>query len=137
MDALRGAWLREVSRVSPEGSGASSFELLVESSKDVPGWLDAVRRSGLSRDPALGMLLVAVAFWGIGLLPGAIFAALSGDFVLAAVLGLAGFGLTAGFVVAYRRVRERWERERADEMGAWRRRLDDLRSRMDRFLGDL
>src|SRR5437867_3145025 len=64
MDALRGAWLREVSRVSPEDSGASSFELLVESSKEVPGWLDAVRRSGLSRDPALGMMLVAVAFWG-------------------------------------------------------------------------
>jgi len=72
MDALRGA-AREV-LAFPRRLGRELVRAPRESSKDVPGCVDAVRRSGLSRESrALGQLLVASRS-GIGLLPGAIFA---------------------------------------------------------------
>src|SRR3989304_5951934 len=49
MGRLRDAWTREASGGTPADAGARGFELLMEASREVPGWLEARRRTSLSR----------------------------------------------------------------------------------------
>jgi hypothetical protein len=136
-EALRVAWMREVARAPAEFRGPSAFELLAESSREVPDWLDAIRRHGLSRDPASDFLVIAGMFWTIWFVGAAASAAVSGDFLLAGMIGLAGVGLTAGLVKFYRRWKRRWEDQLTQELQRWTQRFDDLRVRIERYLQDL
>src|SRR3989304_3264528 len=46
---LGAAWTRGASGGTPADAGPSVFELLREASREVPGWLEARRRTSLSR----------------------------------------------------------------------------------------
>lgn len=136
-ERLRAAWMQEVARSPPEPGAPTAFELLAESSRAVPDWLDAIRRRGLSRDPASDFLVVAGVFWTLWIVGAAASAVVSGDFLLAGGIGLVGVGLTAGLVSLYRRWRRRWEDELAEELRRWTQRFDEARARIERDLQDL
>jgi len=136
-DRLWEAWMREASPARWTGPGPSAFELLAESSRELPTWLEVRRRSGLSRDPALGFLIIGMMFWAFGLLGGGITFVLAGNWLAAIAFFLAGVGLTVGLYLLYGWLKRRWDEEAGRDLADWIRRLDMVRSQMDRFLQDL
>src|SRR3989442_13567065 len=67
--------------MSPEAaepSAASTFELLAEASTQVPDWLDAQRRPGLSSDPATSFAILILTLFVSTMFTNALFGALRG-----------------------------------------------------------
>src|SRR5439155_1117557 len=61
----------QLARAPPESGKANTFELLVGASEQVPDWLDAQRRAGLSGDPKMAFLiLLLTSFTGSFLMNG-------------------------------------------------------------------
>ncbi|TLZ84581.1 MAG: hypothetical protein E6K03_01580 [Methanobacteriota archaeon] len=63
IDRLSDAFDREMSPEAAEPSAASTFELLAEASTQVPDWLDAQRRAGLSSDPATSFAILILTLF--------------------------------------------------------------------------
>jgi len=115
---------------------SSAFETLMEASQEVPQWIEAHRRAGLSRDPAAGYLLVGMALWTLVLVEVTLLATGFGPFV-SALSGIGAIGLGLVLVLFYRRWRHGWEEAARASVLEWRRRLDEVRARMDRYLQEL
>src|SRR5436309_1889600 len=61
----------QLARAPPESGRANTFELLVGASEQVPDWLDAQRRAGLSGDPKMAfVILLLTLFTGSFLMNG-------------------------------------------------------------------
>ncbi len=135
-ERLRAALRLETSRTALEGPAPSAFETLMEASAEVPRWIEAHRRAGLSRDPAAGFLLVGMAIWTITLLEGAVVSAGYGA-PLQALFGGAAIGLSLALYAFYRRWKRTWEASARRSLAEWRRRLDEARGRMERYLQEL
>jgi len=133
---LQEAFNREALRRSPEAAEPSAFELLAEASQELPTWLEAVRRAGVSADPAAGFLLLVLLLGAWSVLSAAWgWTNVSGSF--AALLGTSGVVLAVAAFVFYRRWRIHRDAELNRIRDEWRRRFAELRTRMDRFLQDL
>ncbi|HEY4705155.1 MAG TPA: hypothetical protein VII27_05410 [Thermoplasmata archaeon] len=137
MGRLRDAWTREASGGTPADAGPSVFELLMEASREVPGWLEARRRTSLSRDWGGFTVLWLLAGGSVGLFIQAGAGAVLGNPLLAVIGASGGLGLAAGSLWFYRwwnrLEREAIERTRA----SWERRFQAVRERMEQHLQDL
>lgn len=133
---LRTAMMRAGSSEDLERSEPSGFEILMEAAGQVPKWIGFVRRGGINRDSATGLVLLMVIVWTFTLG----FAALSLvflDAVLAGIAGAACVGLAIGTVLFYRRWRRRWDAETERALRDWSLRVDGVRARMEQYLRDL
>ncbi len=137
VNRLADAFDGEMSRRPAEPAAASTFELLADASAQVPDWLEAQRRAGLSGDPGTAFgILVATLFSAssfmyvvINILRGRPDAA-----AIEAGLGAAAAG-TAAWI--YRRWKKGEDARLVQSKGAWDAHLGALRSRMDRFLEEM
>ncbi len=128
----------QLARAPPESGRPNTFELLVSASEQVPDWLDAQRRAGLSGDPKTAfVILLLTLFTGSFLMNGfaqLLFGGISS--VGIAYLAIAAFlvGLAAWIYLRWKREEEvRLNRSRA----AWDAHLKALHARMDRFLEEM
>lgn len=135
-ERLQNALAREAHREEAAPSAESAFEVLAEATREVPSWIDASRRAGMSRDPAIGFLVLVMALGTYGLVSAGI-GFLGGDPTFAVLLLAAGAGLGFATYAVYARWKRRRDADLAEAQDAWRRRVEDLRARMDRFLQDL
>src|SRR5437879_13230564 len=89
-----------------EPSAASTFELLAEASTQVPDWLNAQRRAGLSSDPATSLGILLLTLFVSSMFTNAIIGALRGAldlvFVYAAT-GTVAAGIAAWIYRAWKR----------------------------------
>jgi len=90
IDRLSDAFDREMSPEAAEPSAASTFELLAEASTQVPDWLDAQRRAGLSSDPATSFAILILTLFVSTMFTNALFGALRGALDLVFVYGATG-----------------------------------------------
>ena len=128
----------QLARAPPESGRPNTFELLVSASEQVPDWLDAQRRAGLSGDPKTAfVILLLTLFTGSFLMNGfaqLLFGGISS--VGIAYLAIAAFlvGLAAWIYLRWKREEEaRLNQSRA----AWEAHLKALHARMDRFLEEM
>jgi hypothetical protein len=133
---LRDALAREAGWAPLVGEPKSTLELLIEASSEVPTWLSALRRGGLSREPGTWVVIVLAAFWGLFLIGAAGFLAASLPLV-AIIAGTGGAGLVAGTYFLYRGWHRRVDAEKAQIVSSWDRRLAAIRAQMEQFLQDL
>ncbi len=133
---LRELLEREVARLPAEDGGRSSFEVLLEASREAPGWIEARRRAGLSADLGLWSLaylvlgyvlsLDAIGFQRIATDPLGALAAVGGSALLA-----------AGLILWWRRWTRRQREAAARRLAAWTARFEGIRAGMERYLQDL
>jgi len=138
INRLANAFDGEMSRRPAEPAAASTFELLAEASAQVPDWLDAQRRAGLSGDPgtSLGILLASL------FAASSLFYAILDLFlrnrpvsgIFDAVVGVAAVGF-AGWI--YRRWKRTEDSRLVQSKAAWEAHVKTLRSRMDGFLEEM
>lgn len=135
-DRLRDLRDREIADApAPEGE-RGSFEVLLDASREVPDWIEARRRAGLSADLGLWSLawivlgytleLAFIGWWRIGTDP---LVALAGGG------GSAAFG--GGLYLWWRRWARRQREAAARQLAVWNERFEGLRARMERYLEDL
>ena len=136
-DRLGDAMGREMARTAPEPGSASSFELLLDASTQVPDWLDAQRKAGLSADPGIAFVVLVLTASCASMIVNALYAALFGALSvvpiwasIAAVLA----GITAWIWYRWRR---REDTRLAESKSAWDAHVRALRARMDRFLEEM
>ena len=133
---LREALERETGWAPPQETAPSAFEIVSEATGEVPLWLAALRRGGLSREPGTWAAILVAAFWGATLLWLAVtLVALS--LLIAVPLGAGGFGLLSLAYLLYRGWHRKVETERANALSTWGTRLSSIRAQMERFLQDL
>src|SRR5256712_6944336 len=99
--------------MSPEAaepSAASTFELLAEASTQVPDWLDAQRRAGLSSDPATSFAILILTLFVSTMFTNALFGALRGALDLVFVYGATGTVLAGIAAWLYRPWKRRGSR---------------------------
>ena len=128
---------REMARTSPEPGSASSFELLLDASTQVPDWLDAQRKAGLSADPGIAFVVLVLTAFCASMIVNALYAALFGTLSVVPIwAGLAAIlaGITAWIWYRWRR---REDARLADSKSAWDAHVQALRARMDRFLEEM
>ena len=128
----------QLARAPPESGRPNTFELLVSASEQVPDWLDAQRRAGLSGDPKTAfVILLLTLFTGSFLMNGFAQLLFGGIFSVGiAYLAIAAFlvGLAAWIYLRWKREEEvRLNRSRA----VWDAHLKALHARMDRFLEEM
>src|SRR5205809_3518137 len=128
----------QLARAPPESGQANTFELLVSASEQVPDWLDAQRRAGLSGDPKMAFLILLLTLFTGSFLMNGLAQLLFGVIASAgmAYLAIGAFlvGLTAWISLRWKREEEaRLNRSRA----AWDAHLKALHARMDRFLEEM
>src|SRR5438093_1251786 len=128
----------QLARAPPESGQANTFELLVSASEQVPDWLDAQRRAGLSGDPKIAFVILLLTLFTGSFLMNGLAQLLFGGIAWAgmAYLAIGAFlvGLTAWIYLRWKREEEtRLNRSRA----AWDAQLKALHARMDRFLEDM
>jgi len=128
----------QLARAPPESGKANTFELLVGASEQVPDWLDAQRRAGLSGDPKIAFVILLLTLFTGSFLMNGLAQLLFGGIASAgmAYLAIGAFlvGLTAWIYLRWKREEEaRLNRSRA----AWDAHLKALHARMDRFLEEM
>ena len=136
---LRDAFSREAVQAQSEAPEPSSIELLLEASRQIPTWLQAKRRAGLSADQAADwvvFILSLAAFWTAWaavaqlLTPTPPFLLVSLEFTATIVLAVAGYVVWG-----------RWKRKRDEALvraqAEWRRRIDALQAKLDGLFQDL
>ena len=128
----------QLARAPPESGQANTFELLVSASEQVPDWLDAQRRAGLSGDPKIAFVILLLTLFTGSFLMNGLAQLLFGGIASAgmAYLAIGAFlvGLTAWIYLRWKREEEaRLNRSRA----AWDAHLKALHARMDRFLEEM
>ena len=128
----------QLARAPPESGRANTFELLVSASEQVPDWLDAQRRAGLSGDPKMAFLILLLTLFTGSFLMNGLAQLLFGGIASAgmAYLAIGAFlvGLTAWIYLRWKREEEaRLNRSRA----VWEAHLKALHARMDRFLEEM
>jgi len=128
----------QLARAPPESGKANTFELLVGASEQVPDWLDAQRRAGLSGDPKMAFLILLLTLFTGSFLMNGLAQLLFGGIASAgmAYLAIGAFlvGLTAWIYLRWKREEEaRLNRSRA----VWEAHLKALHARMDRFLEEM
>ena len=128
----------QLARAPPESGRANTFELLVGASEQVPDWLDAQRRAGLSGDPKMAFVILLLTLFTGSFLMNGLAQLLFGGIASAgmAYLAIGAFlvGLTAWIYLRWKREEEaRLNRSRA----AWDAHLKALHARMDRFLEEM
>ena len=121
----------------PDASEPSAFELLAEASKEVPTWLEAVRRAGMSRDPGAFFLVFLMGLWAFQLLAVGVPGLVTADPGIGALLLGGGTLLTVGAVAFYLRWKSRRDEALARERQEWDRRFLSIRARMEEFLQGL
>ncbi len=136
-DRLRDALSREVAHRPLEATEPGALEILVEASKEVPEWLQASRKAGLSGDPVNSFLLFVMGSQAVVAFFAVAWMAATGQWLLAILFALAGLGLGSGSYLFY----GRWKRERDAEatriLSEWNERFERVRSQMERYLEGL
>lgn len=136
-DRLHEALSRETGRIPPDIAQPSSVEILLDASSQIPSWMEARRRAGLSGNQAADWVVFIVSVWAAWSLVFGV-SELVGGSLLNAFLGLAG-GLGLVFVAFL--LWARWKRQRdaaiARTREEWHRRMEALQSGFHRFLEDL
>jgi len=122
------------SRIPP--STTSTFELLVEASKEVPVWLDVLRRSGFTKDPGSYMIIFIWAFWSFYIIMMAITLVLF-EGILGLFLVFIGVALTVGLYLYNKNVKRKREEATMRTLSEWNLQFEELRSRMEQYLRDL
>ena len=137
IDRLSDAFDREMSLEAAEPSAASTFELLAEASTQVPDWLNAQRRAGLSSDPATSLGILLLTLFVSSMFTNAIIGALRGALDL--VFVYAATGTVAAGIAAwiYRAWKRREDARLAHAQAAWDAHVKSLRARMDHFLEEM
>ncbi len=137
IDRLRVAMGRELARTVSEPTPASAFELLVETSAQIPEWLEARRKAGVSADPWTAFALLVLSGFCASMVINGLVSGLRGDSSVVPIYGVAaaaGAGIAAWITVRWQRHEKlRLARAKSD----WEARLLALRARMDRFLEEI
>src|SRR2546427_40522 len=131
---------RRIAREAPEAaepSAASTFELLAEASTQVPDWLDAQRRAGLSSDPATSFAILILTLFVSTMFTNALFGALRGALDLVFVYGATGTVLAGIAAWIYRAWKRREDVRLAHAQAAWDAHVKSLRVQMDHFLEEM
>jgi hypothetical protein len=137
IDRLANAFDGEMSRRPAEPAAASTFELLADASTQVPDWLEAQRRAGLSGDPGTsGGILLATLFSASSFMYFVI-DILRGRLDAAAIEGVLGAGAAGTAAWIYRRWKKGEDARLVQSRVAWDAHLAALRSRMDRFFEEM
>jgi hypothetical protein len=136
-DRLGDAMGRAMARTVAEPGSASSVELLLEASSQVPDWLDAQRKAGLSADPGTAFVVLVLTSLCASMIVNALYAALFGNLsvvpIWATIAALLA-GITAWIWYRWRR---REDARLAESKSAWDAHLRALRARMDRVLEEM
>ncbi len=136
-DRLQEALRLESASYTEARQDGDSLELLLKSQAEVPGWLDAARKAGLSVDPMGWWAVFAMVYLGVDLLvwEAPAFGTLS--LPLGVALGVVGVIILLGAGVYYGRWRQRREETLARIRADWDRSYERLRGEMEQYLGRL
>jgi len=126
----------EVSYAGPSDRQKSTFEVILDASREIPGWLRIRRKSGLHRHPVVWMAILFLVLFGSEYLMAATFSTWEG-FYFRAILGAVSVGLIIlGIGLFFY-----WRRKETDEARhvteTWKRRADAIQRKMDEMLRDL
>ncbi|MGD9962492.1 MAG: hypothetical protein AB7S97_01115 [Thermoplasmata archaeon] len=134
---LEAALSREVSSESPPDDEPSSFELILQSYAEIPGWLKVRRKAGTYRYPWHAMAVVGFAYLAVMNFVSGITATLWGEMSYAAPY----FAMSAASAFVSVFIYLRWRRRMADEDKATvtdlTGRLQALKAEMEAYLGGL
>jgi len=136
---LGGALASETSSLQPPDGFPSSFEIIAGAWDEVPSWLAARRRAGMFRHPSIWTAIVVFAYSGFLLLVAGIAELLYPgiDYQTAGVIVALGSVMVVSTMLLY----FRWSRDQKLEseriVGDWRRRVEILRSEMEKYLQGL
>ena len=131
---LDAALSREVAGQSPADGEPSSFELIVDSFKEIPKWLKVRRKAGGYREPLIWLLIFFLIYGAIevgfmGLLWWVEGRSTAG--IVAIAVSIVLVLLSVGSNVAYKK---RLDLEQERTLSDWRKRYDSLKSEMEKFL---
>ena len=135
-DLLERAFEREVSAERSLDGTMSSFELIAESYKRLPDWLETRRRGAWAREPVTWALIFFLLYSALSLLPAAILETVEGH-PFGIILLLVFAALCALIVRLYRR----WtiiQKTEADVLAKdWDAKFETLKSEMESLFGSV
>lgn len=128
------ALTREVASHGPSDTDVSSFEIVVESVRELPGWLRILEKSGLHREPILWLMIFFSVYFGANI-------GFFGVYMYSSQPVAGGLAILAAIVMillplwVHRSLKARREYESMEIMETWSGRFESLRSEMEKFLG--
>ncbi len=137
VDRLADAFDRELSCRPAEPASRSTFELLAEASAQVPDWLEAQRRAGLSGDPGTSAGILVTTLFSASSFMYVVIDILRGRLESAALEAATGVGAAVTAAWIYRRWKAGEDRRLAESKRAWDAHVAVLQSHMDQFLEEL
>lgn len=135
-DRMKAELASEVSQSGASERPISTFEVILDASKEVPGWLQIRRRSGLYRNPVVWLAIVYLGIIGSAyLLMWAI--ALDIGTTARVFVGATSLALIALAVATYMFWRKKQAAEARQISETWARRSAAVRQKMDKMLRNL
>jgi len=131
---LEGALFRETTVVGLADSGPSSFEVVLDSYRELPKWLKARSKGGAFRQPGLWFLMFFISYGIYGLALYGVFQLGTGNLPVGGLF----FGVAMVLVYVVFALYLRWKRQQDEESKTvsdeWSGRYETLRSEMEAYL---
>lgn len=136
-DRLEAALKTEISAERPPDGAMSSFELIAESFKRMPIWLEERRKGAMTRDPAAWFFLFFLACLCYSSAMAALLGITSGSPLIAGLSLLLTIALCLVMLLTYRRWKGEQNVEAVELTADWEKRFEALRSEMESYLGSV
>lgn len=128
---------REMARTAEPPSTASTVELLLEASTQVPEWLDAQRKAGLSADPGMAFAILVLSATCASMIVNALYAVLFGNLSTVPIWVTVAAILAGIATWIWRRWRREEDARLAESRSTWDAHVRALRGRIARFLEEM
>jgi len=128
---------REMARTAEPPSTASTVELLLEASTQVPEWLDAQRKAGLSADPGMAFATLVLSAACASMIVNALYAVLFGNLSTVPIWVTVAAILAGIATWIWRRWRREEDARLAESRSTWDAHVRALRGRIARFLEEM
>jgi len=128
---------REMARTAEPPSTASTVELLLEASTQVPEWLDAQRKAGLSADPGMAFAILVLSAACASMIVNALYAVLFGNLSTVPIWVTVAAILAGIATWIWRRWRREEDARLTESRSTWDAHVRALRARIARFLEEM